>query len=439
MAIWLKAGGDPLAQWSWRSEPRLDQYPWRFTALAASDEGDRLVCQLSLSGSPSHRWGANAQARSARQLPAYRPASASSANTDLLPLVGPAGLGALGIQAVRWYQGGDMLPLLGFGAGAVVILPLAATVWSRVAAGREPLTAALADEKLSFPRFNVRLRVIAIGDREPADLRRVAERVATAYQSFDHPAGNGLRPRRTNPDGARFGPRNRPFRRAPILNAAEMAALWHLPDSSALPGADRPVARRLLPAEGLVSRGCRVGVSRHQGRSLPVHVPRSALFRNHLILAKTRRGKSTFLQHLAAHLMQELDSGRERMLLVVIDPHQDLAESVLSVVPPGIADWTAYLNLTDRERPVGLNLLDVALFPNRDRTSENIVAMLHRLWPDNWGPRMEGALRAALLSLHQANQVRRRAEQYTLLDVVPLLTSAEFRQRVMSQVPDQTL
>ena len=408
-------------------------------ALAASVEGDRIVCQLSLCGSPSHRWAANVQARSARQLPAYRPATASSASTDLLPLVGLAGFGALGIQAVRWYEGGDTLPLLGLGAGVVMTLPLAATVWSRVASGREPLTPALVDEKLSFPRFKVRLRVIAIGDRDPTDLRRVAEQIAATYQAFDHPAGNGLRPRRANGDAARLSSRNRLSGRDTILNAAELASLWHLPDPTVLPVAERPVARRLLPAEGLVSRGCRVGVSRHQGRSVPVHVPRSALFRNHLILAKTRRGKSTFLQHLASHLMQELDSGRERLLLVVIDPHQDLAESVLSVVPPGIEDRAAYLNLTDRERPVGLNLLDVALFPNRDRTAENIVAMLHRLWPDNWGPRMEGALRAALLSLHQANQVRRRGEQYTLLDVVPLLTSAEFRQRVMSQVPDQTL
>ena len=408
-------------------------------ALASSSAGHRIVCQLTLSGAPSHRWGSNVQARGARQSVPYQPANASSVGTDLLPLVGLAGIGALGIQAVRWYESGDMLPLIGLGAAAVVTLPLAATVWSRVASGREPLSPALADEKLSFPRFKVRLRLTAIGDRAPDDLSRVAEEIATAYQAFDHPAGNGLRPRRANPDTKRLGSSTRLFGRDTILNAAELAALWHLPDPSGLPVAERPVARRLLPAEGLVSRGCRVGVSRHQGRSVPVHVPRSALFRNHLILAKTRRGKSTFLQHLASHLMQELDAGRERLLLVVIDPHQDLAESVLSVVPPGIEDRTAYLNLTDRERPVGLNLLDVALFPNRDRTAENIVAMLHRLWPDNWGPRMEGALRAALLSLHQANQVRRRGEQYTLLDVVPLLTSAEFRQRVMSQVPDQTL
>mgnify|MGYP000408986754 CR=1 FL=1 len=93
----------------------------------------------------------------------------------------------------------------------------------------------------------------------------------------------------------------------------------------------------------------------------------------------------------------------------------------------------------DRGQPVGLNLLDVALFPGRDRTAETVVTMLHRLWPDNWGPRMEGALRASIMSLHEANQGRRREEQYTLLDVVPILTNQDFRQEVLKQVSDRAL
>jgi hypothetical protein len=158
-----------------------------------------------------------------------------------------------------------------------------------------------------------------------------------------------------------------------------------------------------------------------------------------LIVAKTRRGKSTLLVHQAVHLMQRLAEGRERLLLVVVDPHKDLAETVLGLVPPGLEDRVAYLNLADRERPVGLNLLDVALFPDRDRTAENVVTIMHRLWPDNWGPRMEGALRASTMALHEANQARRREEQYTLLDVVPMLSNEQFRQEVLKQVPDRTL
>ncbi len=412
-------------------------------AVSARAPGERVVCQLVAGPAPSPRWAVGIRARAARQDRSYRPPPTSSQPTDLLPLAGIAGIGALGFQLFGWYQDGDILPLLAVGGAAVLAAPVAASILGRVMAGREPLVDALADQKLAFPAFTALLRVVAIGDAtaDAARLRLLAQGVADAYQGFDHPSGNGLRARRaTRYHEGRLEPPARRFGRKDILNAAELAALWHLPEgASGLPVAENPGGRRLLPSEEVVGRGCRVGVSRHQGRSVPVHLPHAALFRNHLVVAKTRRGKSTLLQHLAAHLMRQIDSGRERLLLVVIDPHQDLAESVLSVVPPGLEERTAYLNLTDRQRPVGLNLLDVALFPNRDRTAENVVAMLHRLWPDNWGPRMEGALRAALLCLHQANQVRRREEQYTLLDVVPLLTSGDFRERVMSQVPDQTL
>jgi hypothetical protein len=131
--------------------------------------------------------------------------------------------------------------------------------------------------------------------------------------------------------------------------------------------------------------------------------------------------------------------GRDRLLLVVVDPHQDLAEAVLGQIPSGLEDRVTYLNLADRERPIGLNLLDVGLFPDRDRTAENVVTMMHRLWPDNWGPRMEQALRSSLMCLHEANQSRKSEDQYTLLDVLPMLSNENFRAEVMTQVGDRAL
>lgn len=411
-------------------------------AAVAAIRGDvRVVGQVVVGHPPSPSWATRVQARASRSSERLQGERRETGTASLLPLVALAGVGAAGMRGYGWYQSGDYLPLLVAGSAVAAGLPIGALAWSRVIRGREPLSAALAEQKLAFPAFTARLRLIAIGPSDRAGIfEDVRHRVSAAYAAFDHPSGNRLRPSRARRHGSPLDTPGGRFRRSALLNAAELAALWHLPDlNSGLPVATKPGGRRFLPADAATSRGSRVGKSRHHGQNVPVHLPHGALYRNHLVVAKTRRGKSTLLQHIAAHLMQEIASRRERLLLVVIDPHQDLAESVLSVVPPGIEDRTAYLDLTDRRRPVGLNLLDVALFPNRDRTTENIVAMLHRLWPDNWGPRMEGALRAALLCLHQANQIRRREEQYTLLDVVPLLMSPDFRERVMSQVPDQTL
>src|SRR5690606_25587607 len=121
--------------------------------------------------------------------------------------------------------------------------------------------------------------------------------------------------------------------------------------------------------------------------------------------------------HLAAGLMERYAAGTEDGALVVVDPHQDLAEAVLDAVPDELADRTVYLDFANLERPIGLNLIDVELFPDRDRTTEHVITMLNRLWPANWGPRMEGALRAALSSLLEANAQLPREAQFTVLDV----------------------
>ena len=65
--------------------------------------------------------------------------------------------------------------------------------------------------------------------------------------------------------------------------------------------------------------------------------------------------------------------------------------------------------------------------------------MLNRLWPANWGPRMEGALRASLAVLLEANTQLERDAQFTLLDVAPLLTDAKLREDLLQRVQDPAL
>ena len=168
-------------------------------------------------------------------------------------------------------------------------------------------------------------------------------------------------------------------------------------------------------------------------------MPLPLLHRNQLIVAKTRRGKSTLLRHLAAGLLEEIATGRDDSALVVVDPHQDLAEAVLASVPKALAPRTLYLDFADLADPIGLNLIDVHLFPDRDRTTEHIVTMMNRLWPQNWGPRMEGALRAALATLLELNARRPREQQYTLLDVAPVLTDKRWREQLLTEVDDRAI
>src|SRR5262249_48014764 len=113
----------------------------------------------------------------------------------------------------------------------------------------------------------------------------------------------------------------------------ELAGLWHLPQADAdVPLVERTTARRRLPLPGTVGGGCRIGHSAHQGHRVPVALPNSLLRRHLLLVAKTRRGKSSLLLRLAQHLMDPPTDGRRRMLLIV-DPHRDLARAALVLVP----------------------------------------------------------------------------------------------------------
>jgi len=423
----------------WRR--RGDPLKGLLAAASAVGEGERIVCQLVLAPAP-RAWADRLRSQLTRSQPkAYHRADASPM-AETVPFLALLGLGGLGLQGYLWYQAGDFLPLIAVGAGVLVGLPAAAALVARLVRERQSADERVIEEKLAHPAFAVQVRLAAFAPPGSPHERLccLAEAVAQACRAFDHASGNGLRPRPWRGDPAWPSTTTSPLRQPNVLNAAELAGLWHLPsDTGGVPGGKRMASRQLVPAPGDLSRGCPVGVSLHQGAGIPVQMPLSLLFRSQLVVAKTRRGKSTLLLHLASYLMQRMAGGRERASLVVVDPHQDLAEAVLGAVPPSLEERVVYLNLADRRRPVGLNLLDVALFPERDRTAENVITMMHRLWPDNWGPRMEGALRAAVSCLHEANAARQREEQYTLLDVVPVLTSADFREEVLKQVPDRAL
>src|SRR5581483_11830002 len=133
-----------------------------------------------------------------------------------------------------------------------------------------------------------------------------------------------------------------------------------------------------------VASGCRIGVSTHQGRSVPVSVPNEALRRHLLLVAKTRRGKSSLLLRFADYLM---DRGPERgaaPALVLIDPHRDLASAALGQIPPERRGDVVFLDVAHDQRPFGLNLLDVGLGWDRDKAVANALTIFKREFSGAW-------------------------------------------------------
>jgi hypothetical protein len=359
---------------------------------------------------------------------------------DAITLVLGGGLIMAVLLGLSFYRKGNMEGLVALGAAALLGVPAALLLWRRLTGG-SGLSPEQAQEKLlAGALFCADLRVAAFGPEGAAARERLTslvERQAAAARAISHPAGGSLVLKLLR--GRKQQEQELPLAKRDILGSAEVALLFHL--DASLPVYRPAGSRMVLPRGATVKGGCPLGTVSWQGRELRVSMPEELLLRHQLVVAKTRRGKSSLLLHLARHVMGRMVQG-ERISLVVVDPHGDLATAVVGLVPQELVDRVVYLDFSSRgqERPVGLNLLDVRLFPERDLQAERIITMFHRLWPLAWGARMEGLLRTSVACLHAANERRlsRGEDQYTILDVVPLITNQAFRQQeVLRQIADE--
>jgi hypothetical protein len=224
-----------------------------------------------------------------------------------------------------------------------------------------------------------------------------------------------------------------------------LATLWHLPQNRRLSAPEVPQARKTLmlplPAD-IINQSTgpeTIGYSEHGGNRLPFSLT-SQFFSHHTLIAgKSGEGKNAFMRHLG-------HSAMARGGLVLIDPHGDLCEDVLKIVPLDRVEDVVLIDLSDTTASVGLNPLDVTLGRGSDKTISDLLKMLAHIWTSSWGAKMENVFEMSLRTLFEANKIlvaqdqhNGPKQQYTLLDVSPLLTNATFCHSVLQLVQDDYL
>jgi hypothetical protein len=312
--------------------------------LGAIDDlpaGWRALSQMVLLEPAPANW-----ARAYQRLALQNPVSAErsgrgDAGTSLSSVLSIFGLGlaaVVGLNAWSAWQRGDWSTVALTAAGLLSALGLGVLAYMHFG-HRELYDPRLVQEKLSREacRAELRLAVIAPGHVAPAAVRTRLERLASAYRPFALAAGNSFVPRpvRTPTPDLRV---LAPLAKTCLLNSRELACLWHLPQAADdVPFVERTTARRRLPLPATVAlgpdgEGCSIGVSEHQGHTIPVVLPPGLLRRHLLAIAKTRRGKSSLMLRFVHHLMLAGCSGRggreagpTKRCIILVDPHSDLA------------------------------------------------------------------------------------------------------------------
>jgi hypothetical protein len=143
-----------------------------------------------------------------------------------------------------------------------------------------------------------------------------------------------------------------------------------------------------------------------------------------VIVGKTGMGKSTMLRAAV------LASANDGTGLLVLDPHGDLADVIVSNLPRRRRNDLLVLDPRDAQASPGLNPLRNVAAGTRAVVVSGILATMRKLWPDNWGPRTEHLLRYALLALCEVRGA-------TLADARDMLASDKHRGWVLKQVRDK--
>lgn len=280
------------------------------------------------------------------------------------------------------------------------------------------------------------------------DRTAILDRLVAAYRQFHLAQGSYFVPRplaegtALRSIGGTWGQKLN--RSSHLLSAESAADMWHPPTGAALAELARVEAqtmrRALVPPALLQSAtGVVIGVSEHAGHRIPVALPPALLHSHTLVVGISGSGKSTFLEQLAA-------AGMQQGGVWVIDPHNDLVEHVLLLVPPERAKDVVLIDLADLAHVPGLNPLDVTLGRPRDKAVDDLLRAFAHVWATSWGPRMGMAFQRALETLIEANRVsvardtqNGPEQQYTLLDVVPVLTDQSFCRTLLQDVRDDYL
>lgn len=165
----------------------------------------------------------------------------------------------------------------------------------------------------------------------------------------------------------------------------------------------------------------------------PIGLDDAARSQGLYLIGNTGTGKSTVLQNIALQDMEKPD----RQGLCVIDPHGDLVQNLLTLVPHDrLEDVILFAPGSDEQlaNPLGLNLFDCDRNNPREvrRVASTIVDTLKKLFFYSWGPRMEDLLRVAVLSLIAQ-------ENTSLLELMLILASKIHREKYTANVTDSVL
>jgi len=223
------------------------------------------------------------------------------------------------------------------------------------------------------------------------------------------------------------------------LSTSELSDLYHFPYTSTTKTENlSKLHSRELPAPLSLKQKTESDIyfakNTYGGTETKIGLTTDERRRHVYVIGATGTGKSTMLLSM---IEQDILNNKG---LCVIDPHGDLIEQILSVIPRERIPDVVYFNPDDISYPMGINLLELTpgLNPEdaireKEFIAESIISVFHKIYTDKYsGPRMEYILRN---TIHTAFTI----PDATLFTVYKLLINTGYRKGVVRNLRDENL
>ena len=304
------------------------------------------------------------------------------------------------------------------------------------------------EKKINQNLFETSIRLFIVGSsKNNISLRKKG--ISASFATFNNPGLQSLEAKHNFPvkltvlikwDYIKLKHRLLSLFANPILSTSELSSIYHLPYSQTTKTEDllNVKSPMMAPPLSLKKSDHKLDIifahNSYGETTTPIGLTLEERERHTYIIGATGTGKTTMLLQM---IYQDILNGKG---LAVVDPHGDLTERLLGVIPKKRVKDIVYFNPYDINYPIGLNILELSKTDSeverhreKDLIVSSLVSIFHKLYPERYsGPRMEHILRNTVLTALELDNP-------TLFTVYKLLTDSSFRKQSVWQLKDDVL
>ena len=284
-----------------------------------------------------------------------------------------------------------------------------------------------AENKVARPLYAAVVRIlVCAGERER--MLQLARDIAGSLRVFTHPNGNELIPLQNIDypfeDHIEDVLRRQTRRTGMLLNSDELIGFVHLPSTAVRSPVFQRQTTKTKAAPAIVrQQGLLLGTNDHAGETVEVRLSAEQRTRHTHIIGASGTGKSTLLFNL---IKQDIENGEG---VAVLDPHGDLIDKILGVIPQERIDDVVLVEPSDAEYSIGFNILSAHSELEKTLLASDLIAVFQRL-SSTWGDQMNSVLQNAILAFLESDR------RGTIADLRRFLIEPAFRNEFLKSVKD---